>query len=117
MLDDAFIWNLRRGEVLATEVKASSPDKKSWVGVYSFPVDERDELSQSSKGTKYRLRWFEVPVSDLDERKYNLDGDEKFIVTCHDETVDSLDDVDNLLSQWQLSSISFSFPYTCNYPI
>jgi hypothetical protein len=117
MLDDAFIWNLRRGEVLATEVEASSPDRKSWVGVYPFTVDERDDLSHSSEGTKYRLRWFEVPVSDLEERNYNLDGDEAFIVTCRDETVDSLDKVEALLSKWQISSSSFSFPYTCNYPI
>ena len=119
MLNLTILQNLNKGEVIAAEVDATAVGRRSWIGIYPFKDRAllENPFYRGDPPWRYRIRWFEVDVSDLESRHYDLDGDEGFIISRADLIVDSLDNLEALLATWKVPQEKLTFPYSCNYPM
>ena len=88
----------------ATELPAQQVRHKSFIAIYP----------PSPTGTygPWRVRRFEISEDLLDEYPSEEDLiDSKLI------TLNSLEDVEQLLTSWGIDSSTFDAPWKCNYPL
>ncbi len=112
------------GSYVAVPIPPSSPELRAWLAIYPVTAEDledsvrlrRELVAQCANVYKYmyRILQFELPVRYLEN---DLDFNEGEMVNKHAVVVCTLEDVERVLAERNISSEDLTEPWKTDYPL
>jgi hypothetical protein len=97
---------------IAAEISTRDSNRRAWVAVYP-PIEYKPEtVIRDRKENTYLLKKFEIPKELVHE--YFGQND---VYSLQQAELASLEEVEKVLSQWNIDSSILTAPWNCDYPL
>jgi hypothetical protein len=94
---------------IAAEIQASDPERRSWVIVYP--------PNPAFKQQHFEIKRFEMSTDLMELANSSIQIDDSELVNFISLSVNTLEEVSNILNDWHIPLESFNAPWRVDYPL